>query len=80
MKCTHNACWVDREGREHRVRLPGLDTSCYATGDVVTAGGKHYELGAAHREHYGTGDGALDVSWMAVEIPGIASHLTRARD
>lgn len=80
MECTHNACWVDREGREHRVRLPGLDTSCYATGDTVTTQYGVYRLGAAHREHYGLNDGALDVSWEAEPVAKPAPHMTRGRD
>lgn len=79
MKCTHYACTAVNGG-QRRYRLPGLDTTCYATGDTVTAGGKHFLLGNAHREHYGNGDQALDVSWDVTEVQTPAPHLTRARD
>ena len=80
MNCNHHACWIDADGRQHRVTLPGLDTSCYAKGDTVTAGGQHFKLGNAHREHFGLKDGALDVSWEAEVVATPAPHLTRGRD
>ncbi len=76
MNCQNVAC--TRDGRRHV--LPGQDTSCYSSGDTVTAGGRHFKLGAAHREHYGTNDASLCVSWEAEEVGKPASYLTRGRD
>jgi len=82
MECTHKACYVDADGRIHRPALPGKDTSVYAAGDVVEAAdGQHYLLGAnPHKEHYGAGGLALEVSWDAKLVPTPPPHMTRDRD
>lgn len=75
MKCTHYACVGNRAHT-----LPGTDTSCYAAGDTVTTRGKHFLLGNAHRQHYGSTEGALDVRWEATEVESVDPNLTRERD
>lgn len=75
MKCTHYACVGNRAHL-----LPSTDTSCYASGHIVTARGKHYRLGAAHWQHYGAGDASLDVRWEAEEVESVDPNLTRERD